>query len=177
MKLRAPHLLVLAALVGLGIWGWRVLHPSPEQIIRKRLAQLAQSASFGPNEAPLAKLWNAQELGKFFTADVQIAFDAPGASGVLNGRDQLLERVMGARSVLTSLRIEFPDINVSVGEDGESAVVDVTAKARVSGEREPYLQELKITFQKNGGQWLIRRVETTKTLSRHFNRCPSLYDA
>src|SRR5208337_2509756 len=148
MRLRWFHLLLLALLIASGVWVWCVLHPSPEQVIRKRLLQLAQNASFGPNEAPLAKMFNAQELGKFFSSDVTVKFDAPGVNGELVGREQLLERAMGARSALTSLKIDFPDITVSLGADGQSAVVDVTAKASVSGEKDPYLQELKINFQK-----------------------------
>jgi hypothetical protein len=166
MKLRARHLILFVVLVAAGVWGWRILHPSPEEIIRKRLLELAQNASFGASEAPLAKLWNAQGLGKFFTSDVQVTFDAPGVAGVINGRDQLLERAVGARSSLTSLKVEFPDISINLGPGGQFAVVDVTAKAKASTDKDPYLQELKISFQKIGGEWLIRRVETVKTLSR-----------
>jgi hypothetical protein len=168
MKLGVRHLIVLVVLAAVGVWGWRAFHPSPEQVIRKRLGELAQSVSFGPSDAPLAKVWNSQGLGKFFTSDVQVTFDAPGAGGVINGRDQLLERAMGARSVLSSLKVEFPDITVALGADGQSAVVEVTAKAKASTDKEPYLQELKITFQKTGGDWLIRKVETVKTLSLFF---------
>jgi hypothetical protein len=158
--------ILLAALVALGFWGWHFWFPSPEQVIRRSLAELARNASFSSNETPLAKLYNAQALGKFFTADVQITFDAPGASGsTVSGRDQLLERAMGARSAISGLKVEFPDIAVTIGPEKESAIVDITAKARVEGERDSYLQELRVTFRKSGRQWLIRKVETVKTLS------------
>lgn len=165
MKLRWPHLVLLALLAVAGLWCWWSLHPSPDRAIRKRLRELARSASFGPNEAPLAKMLNASQLADYFSPDVTVKYDAPGASAVLKGREQVLERAMGARSALTSLKIEFPDINVTPAADGQSAVADVTARGSVSGERDPYLQELKITFEKTGSQWLIRQVETVKTLN------------
>lgn len=166
MRSVSVRLALLAALVAMGFLGWSYWFPSPERAIRKDLAELARTASFSANEAPLAKLYNSQALGKFFTPDVVISFDAPGASvRLLQGRDQLLERAMGARSAVSSLKVEFPDVNVVVGPDKESAVADVTAKGRVEGDKEGYLQELRVTFQKTGGHWLIRRVETVKTLS------------
>jgi len=160
------RLILLAAFIAAGFLGWHYWFPSPERVIRKDLTELARTASFSANEAPLAKLYNAQALGKFFTPDVLISFDAPGASErMLQGRDQLLERAMGARSAISSLKIEFPDVNVTVAPDKESAVADITVKGRIEGEKDAYLQELRVTFQKSGSQWLIRRVETVKTLS------------
>ena len=54
----------LAAVVvlGAGVWLWQFFFPGPEKVIRKNLARVAVLASYGPNEGPLAKLGNAQEL-------------------------------------------------------------------------------------------------------------------
>jgi hypothetical protein len=38
-------------------------------------------------------------------------------------------------------------------------------EANVAGEKDAIVQEMKFTFQKMGGQWLISRVETVRTLS------------
>jgi len=165
MKKWAFRTLLLAGLITLGLWGWRAWFPSPQQVIRKRLAELAQAASFSSNEAPLAKLAAVQKLPAFFTAEVEITVEAPGRSQqTFHGRDELLQAALGARSALSGLNVEFLDVNVSVGPDQESATANLTAKAKVPGE-DFMVQELKFTLKKIQGAWLILRVETVKTLS------------
>ena len=63
------------------------------------------------------------------------------------------------------MKVEFPDVNVTVGPDKLSAVADVAVKVQAAGEKDFYVQEMKLTFQKIGGDWLITRVETVRTLS------------
>jgi len=156
---------LLLALLALGFLAWRVFFPSPERIIRKNLNAVARLASFAPNEGALAKLSNTQKLTGFCTGDVEIALDVSGrVRQTLNGRDELTQAIMGARSTLSALKVEFLDIGVVVGDDKESAVARLTAKADLPGEKIPEVQELKVTFQKVGRDWLIHRAETVKTL-------------
>jgi hypothetical protein len=63
------------------------------------------------------------------------------------------------------LKVKFPDINVTVAPDKQSAVADLTVEANISGERDPMVQEMKFTLQKIDGKWLITRVETVRTIS------------
>ena len=58
-----------------------------------------------------------------------------------------------------------PDIKVTVSPDKASAEVYVTGEARVPGEKERFLQELRLRLIKVKREWLIQRVETVKTLS------------
>ena len=167
MKKWSFRLLLVAGFGALAIWIWRVLFPSPEQVIRKRLGELAQAASFSSKEAPLASLANSATLASFFTDDVEFILDVPGHSQQkVSGRDQLLQAAMSARSALGGLSVEFLDINVIVGPDKTSAVADLTAKGRVQGEPDLLVQELKLTLKKIQGHWLISRLETVKTLSQ-----------
>jgi hypothetical protein len=55
---------------------------------------------------------------------------------------------------------------VALAADKQSATVDLTARARVGGEPDSYVQEMKFVLKKTDGHWLIVRVETVKTLSR-----------
>ena len=66
---------------------------------------------------------------------------------------------------MSGLSVEFLDINVTVEPDRKSAAADLTLKARVAGEKDLIVQELKFTLRKIDGTWLIIRVETVKTLS------------
>ena len=72
---------------------------------------------------------------------------------------------MGARSAVSSLKVEFPDMNITVGPDKLSAVAEVVVQVQAAGNKDYYVQEMKFTFQKIGGDWLITRVETVRTLS------------
>jgi hypothetical protein len=127
--------------------------------------EVAQLASFGPNEAPLAKLSNTQHLLSLFAPDVTVVLDGPGRRQfTLSGREQLQQALMPARTQLSSLAVEFLDIHVAVTPDKNSATVNLTAKAQVGGEGEPYIQELLLTYGNISGDWLLTRLETVKTL-------------
>ena len=159
------RIIVAGALFGLGFWGWRVFFPSPEELIRKRLGELAKAASFSSDEGLVAKAWNASMLGGFFTPDVQVTVNVPGSQHTLNGRDELLQAAVGARSAVGSLSIQFPDIKVVVAPDQDTAVVNLTARGRIAGQRDSYLQELRLRMTKIKREWLINQIETVRTLS------------
>lgn len=165
MKEWSIRAILLAALIALGLWTWSVYFPSPEKVIRKRLTELARTASFSAKEGLVAKAWSANKLADFFTEDVEITVEIPGDQHTLNGRGELLQAVAAARSRFSNLSIEFPDIKVAVAPDGASATVNLTARGNVSGERDSYLQELKMRLVKIKRDWLIHRVETVKALS------------
>jgi hypothetical protein len=160
------RVLLLAAVLGLGIWAWQYFFPGPEKAVRKRLDELARIASIAPNEAPAARMLNAQKLTTFFSSDVKITVELSShGQQVFNGIDELRGAAMAARSTLTALKVEFPDINVTIGPDKRTAFVELTARGVVPGDKEIYVQELKATFKKIEGDWLIVRVETVKTLN------------
>jgi ketosteroid isomerase-like protein len=165
MSGRILRLLVLAALVALGVWGWRLRHPSPEHIIRKELAELARTACVPADEANLRKLANAQKLASFFTSDAELTIDVPGRfSQTISGRAEVQEKALGARSMLGGLTVEFLDVNVTVAPDAESATARLTARANLPGDSVPQVEELKVGFKKVEGDWLIQRAENVKTL-------------
>jgi hypothetical protein len=162
------RLALIAALLGLGVWGWRTLFPGPEAVIRSRLTGLARAASFEPDEGTFAKAYNAQKLSAFFTTNAEISVNAPGIPPQsLSGRAEVLQAAMAARSHLKGLKVEFLDANVTLGQDRQTAVVNLTCKATVSGEHDFFVQEFNFMVRKVDGEWLIYRVETVKTLSQH----------
>jgi hypothetical protein len=153
------------SLAALGIWGWRILFPSPEQAIRKQLTALAQTASVPASEGALAKLARAQRLTGFFTSNVEITVDLPGRSPqTITGRDELQQVALGARSMAAGLKVAFLDVGVTLAPDRQSAVAHLTARADVPGERMPQVQELSVSFQNLEHDWLISRVEAVRTL-------------
>lgn len=155
-------LLVVAA----GVYLWTVLFPGPEKVIRKKMTEIAQLCSWGPNEAPLAKLANSQKLMGYFSPDIVIVVDLSGRyQSRLRGDDELRQALMGARNSVMSLSVEFVDVTVKVGPDKTTAIVDVTVKARAAGEREDMIQELQFSMRYGQGGWRIYRVDTVRPLS------------
>lgn len=155
-----------AILIALCVWGWLVLFPSPERVIRTRLKDLAKTASFSGKEGPLAKAYNAEKLSGYFAPDVTVVVDVPGhGAQTFEGRDTVLQAALAARQNLSGLKVEFLDINVTLGGDKQFATVNLTGKGTVPGESDYFVQEMKFGFKKIDGKWLITRVETIKTLS------------
>jgi len=167
-----------AIVIALAVWIWVTLFPGPEQAVRKRLAELAKFGSFAPNEGAIAKGLNSQQLASFFTPDVEVSVDVPGLQRVkLSGRDELLRSAMAARTspLLSSLKVDLVDINVTFGPDKTTAIVTLTLKVQANGEKEFTPQEMKFTMKKINGEWLIQEAETVKTLSRGLSRLHGLH--
>jgi hypothetical protein len=169
MRKWLTRIILLAALGALGYWGWGVFFPSPEKAIRTRLEALAKEASFSSKQGVLAKAWNATLLADYFTLDVRVTISLPGSENSIEGRDELLQRAMGVRSALPSLKIDFPDIKVVVAPDQESAVVNLTARGKVPEQKEDYLQELRLRMIKVKRTWLINEIVTVRTLSSNLD--------
>lgn len=160
------RLILAVALAALAVWLWTVFFPSPEKIIRKRLAKLAQDASFSQGENDLVKIATAQNIPGFFSSNVEVNITIPGhEQQQMAGREEVRTAAIASRTAATDLDVKFPDVNVTVAPDKSSATADVTVDATVSGERDSIVQELKITFQKTDGDWLINKVETVQNVS------------
>jgi ketosteroid isomerase-like protein len=165
MRVWLGRLVLLAVAAAVGFWAWQKLHPSPELVIRKQLNELAAVGSIQSNEGQLVKLAKAQKLAGFFTSDVEVTVDVPGRSSqTFTGRDEIQQAVLGARTMLSSLKIEFLDILVSVSPDRQTATAHLTATATIPGEKLPEIQELEVRLKKIDHDWLINRVNTVKTL-------------
>ena len=162
------RLVLLVALVAAGVWLWTMLFPGPERIVRKRLAQVAAEASFNSGENPLALAARCENLGDRFSTNVEIHVNAPDFDRPIElfGRAEIIQAAAGARTLnLGSLRVEFPDVSVTVAPDKLSAVADVAVKVQAAREKDIHVMEMKLTFQKIGGDWLITRAETVRAPS------------
>ena len=163
MKRPFSKVVLLLAVVVAGFLGWRLLFPTPERVIRKRLAALAQTASSSSKASGLARAYNSQKVAGYFTTDGQIVINISGFQATLTGREEMLAALM-ARPQAGGFTVEFGGIEVTVAPDNNSAVVNLTAKVNMPSERDWNPQELKLVFQKIDGAWLISRLETVKTL-------------
>jgi hypothetical protein len=161
------RLVLLAALIAAGVWLWTILFPGPEKIVRKRLAQVAAEASFNSGENVLVLAARSVNLASRFGTNVEININAPEYGRPLEfvGRDEITQAAAGMHMHLSGLKVEFPDVSVTVAPDKQSAVADVAVRLQASGEKDFNVQEVKFTFQKIGGDWLITRVENVRAPS------------
>lgn len=164
--MKGSRLFFVVVVLGLGAWAWTALHPGAEKLIRRQLSGVARAASFGPDQGSLAKMASAQRLADYFSSNVEVHIEVPGHPvHTLTGREDIQQAALAARGSVQSLTVSFPDITVALNADHESAIVYLTLRARVAGEQDMIVQELKLTMRKMDGQWLIVKVETTRTLS------------
>ena len=157
------RLVLLGILITAGVWLWTLVFPSAEKVVRKRLAQVAAEVSFNSGENPLVIAVRSENLAARFSTNVEVNVNVPelGRQGFV-GRAEITQAAAGARTRLGSLKVEFPDVSVTVAPDRQSAVADVAVKVQAAGEKDSTVQEVKFTFQKIGGDWLITRVETVR---------------
>jgi hypothetical protein len=160
------RLILFAVLVALGVWLWTVLFPGPEKVIRRRLLDLARTVSCSANENDLFRLAAARNVAGYFATNVELKVALPEL-GQRNSieREEISQLAYAVRARAGGLQVTFPDINVTVAPDKQSAVANLTVEANASGWRERLLQEMKFTLRRVDGQWLITRIETVQTLS------------
>jgi hypothetical protein len=168
---KSLRLVGAAALIGLGVWGWFIIFPSPEKVIRSRLDRLAGTVSFEPKDGIIVRGYRAEKAAGFFTPDVEVSLDVRGTEPMIfSGREEIRQRALGGARLLRGLKVEFLDINVMLGPDKQTAIANLTAKWTLSGDREFNVQEFNFKLKKVDGEWLIYRVETVKTLSQFVLR-------
>lgn len=159
------RLIAIGVLGVLGYWAWTVLHPSPEEIIRKNLLQVARSASFAANKGNIARLADAQKLGGFFASDANVTLDVPGAAQhTFEGRDEIVQAAFSVQKALSAVDIHFVGLVLALAPDKKSAEVELTAKINAPGEKSFFPQELKFLLKVIDGHWLITHVETVRVL-------------
>jgi hypothetical protein len=162
------RLLLVLVLLVLGAGGYflyRQLFPPHEQRIRQTLRHAAGTVSFRPETGNLARLAAINRLTTFFTPDVEILVDMPGAaSRRLVGRDEVRQVAAGTRSAVQSLEVRLRDIAVELESGKELARVHVVVDVRVDGDGDPWIAEFKLVMVSTEGDWLIHRIEPVRGL-------------
>ena len=153
--------LIAAAVAGYFVWIWT--HPSREEAIRKQMEKLAETLVAKPGEGNFARVAGINKTLSFFTSNIYINGEGiPQVNESISGQTELQQALFAARSRLDGA-ITFNEIHVEVGPESTNARVNFNAVARVSGQTEPYSQDLKAEFVKVDGKWLISRVDPIGT--------------
>jgi len=156
-------LVVLVLLGVLGTLAYRWWFPPDEVVIRKVLRQAADAASWEESGGTLERLAGAGRLAAVCTRDVQVLLDTRGARGRrLQGRQEVREAGVAARTQVPWLRLELSDIEVRLVEPGAKATVLLASKVTLAGISEPLVQDYELTLRREDGDWLIERVQPVK---------------
>jgi len=164
---RAGRIILLAVMVAGGCWLWRHFHPTPQEAIRRRIAEVAAAVSYTEPGGLIAQAVKAQKLAGYFAPEVTILIQVAGQSDYeLASRGEIQRNALALRSRFHSLKVQLLDPNVLLGADQQSAIVDLTLRAETAGDEYLAVQEMKFTLRQVEGEWLIVRIETVKTLNR-----------
>ena len=157
--------IVLAGLLALAVWAWGFFFPTPQRIIEKHLLQLARLGSFSSTDGTFKRLADNERIGFLMARDIHVVLDVPGGRGqTFDNREELLQAVLAARATVKDLRAEFTDIAITLNPDRQSATALLTVTAKIGGEPDLVVEELKFTFKEISDDWLITALETVKPL-------------
>jgi len=163
------RVLLLAGVIGGGVWLWMYFHPGPEEAIRRRLAEVAEEFSFSGTEGLVAKALQAQKLASYFGREVALMIDLPEVSsneGISRAEIERLAVMLRSSPYFKSLKVQCLDPVITLGADRKSATVELTLRAETAGNKYLVVQEMKFSMREVDGEWLIVRVDTVKTLNR-----------
>jgi len=167
MKL-ALRLLVPAVLLGLGVWLWIYLHPSPDEAIRRQLTKLSKVASFEKPENLIKRGIAAQDVAAFFAGEVTILINPPDIYLEQVSRAEIAQQValLRAHPDIQKFHLTFLDPVITLGADKRSAIVELTMNAQADDDQHLVVQEVRLTMREVDGTWLICRIETVRTLNQ-----------
>lgn len=168
MTRRVLIILVGALLVGgLAIW-WVRRDPYAREVhrIQKRLAALAEAASFSPDEGLLNKVRYASRLSSFLSTNTHFSIAVGGETLEATLSRTEFEEVASRRMVAKGLNVEFLDVVAKPSEDLQEATAHLTARIRLSGDKEYIVQEFRIELRREEGEWLVAGLETVRTLEQ-----------
>jgi hypothetical protein len=133
--------------------------------VRQRLLKLAEAASFQEKDPPFAKLRYADRVTGYFATetefDLQMGQRSPQGTFT---RSQLHEGAAALRASGKGLSVEFIDIAVQLTPTPTQATAHLTSKIYFVGDPDYFVQEFRVGLEKSTNSWLVRRLETVRTM-------------
>ncbi len=158
--------IVGVGLVLAGLWLARTLWPDDAGLIRRQLSRLAEAVTFDQTPGLLGSVARGRQAAQVFTATARVGISF-GGLGQVEGQDAIAALAAQACQLVTSVRVSFPDTQVSVS--GESATVEATGVASGttrSGESFREIREFRMLYVRDRGDWLIASVEEVRPVEQ-----------
>ena len=148
---------VLAALTGYFVYQWWF---NPNRMVKARLGEIAAALSAPADEAELGRVTRLGQLRKLATADVHVAIGKSGQD--LQSRDAVLGAIGAFRPPPGGWSLDFADTDVVVNSDDTArayVTADVTTKDPQTGRQTLDSREVRFSFVRQDGGWLVREAE------------------
>jgi hypothetical protein len=162
------RLLIVLTLVGVGGWyGWHWMFPGDEAEIAAVLERIAASVDAEEGEGAISTLSRAAQVGRELAPDVSV--DAGPPFQRVTGRESIVAAAARARATVQELEIHFPDMEIDIAPDRQTATALVVAEARFVArgeERSLEARELEIGFTRHEGDWVVATVSLVRPLQR-----------
>src|SRR4051812_37353881 len=154
--MKLPKAIFWILLLGLAGWAvWYFVFPPPERVIRQRLEKLAVSISQQP-QGNISKLANVNYIGSFFHPNVSINVEGFGRDlSSISGRGELEQMALGARESGVQVHVEFSNLHIEAARGDTTANALITAEVTLNDQKQPIVQDLRLTFEKLDRKWLI----------------------
>jgi hypothetical protein len=157
----------LLLMVGFALLVWVAMRhfTSDEQKLKSFLTKLAATASVKTDENLIGRVVKAERVIGFFADAVSLEIEGPrDVMPSIQNKTDIQQSMMALYQQTRELDVKFLDILIKVGADQQKASAFTTVVVRVTGEAQPYGQELKINFEKHQGRWLITHVQAIQTI-------------
>lgn len=155
----------LAAIAGLLVLAYEQLFPNQEKRIHRTLNRVASAVSIPAKPAPAGMIIALDRLQGCLSRDVEVIVDVPvEGRHTFNGRDEAMEAAKAAWGNARNVKVEFLDINLHLDAAKENATAELTARVTQAGQRDFFVQEMKLQLRRQEQDWQITRVETVRTL-------------
>lgn len=164
---KALKLLILViGVVAVATLLWQRFGYNEPASVKKMLHAVAKTVSIPQGETTIQAGLAVSRLLEFLTKDVQVDVEGPGSGKYsFHGREEIREALMYARKNMGPLDVRFLDIAVTVAPDRQTAEAQLTVQASRPGEREPWVQAVRVQLQKVERNWRIQRAETIRPLT------------
>lgn len=159
-------ILFFLAALGLAAGGWWIWHicfgPSDEDQIRQTLENIRlclEKKDFG--EPILESAGKLGDLKKYLADEMEYYVPDRRMTGKVSP-DYVTQKLFLARKWVTQLKVTFGKIDIHISNDpdtGASAVFQARADYSMHGGQFREIFPLQVTFRKQGGKWLVRKVE------------------
>lgn len=161
------RIVLVVAVVAVMWFGWRWLWPDDEAQIRAMLGRIADGLGGESAASAIGAVARVAALQQEFHPDATV--DAGPPFQRLVGRPAIISAAGRARASIHNLEIRFPDVDVTIAANGDTATAVVTVEAYFNQAGEPRsieARELEMAFARTDDRWVISQVTLLQPLER-----------
>jgi len=126
---------------------------------------LVQSASVQPKDSGFARLAYADRLGRYFTTNAVLHLEPIAAEfPVINGKTELVQAAMAARTQLRQAQFQLADLDVTFPADHHTANAYVVVTGQINFQTNAFGQAFRMVLRKSNGGWLISEVNAVERM-------------